>query len=153
MARGRPKSDKPKKDLGTIELQNKRAQHSTQEPLDFMLEKGNITSEQHKAGIYFRWLYSLIFGSTSLSANDPSDLGGRYPERHTDEKWLTVQKERYYEAMKMLKNIRADKLVMDTCIFSEAHWLLDTSYHAVKNNLLLKIGEGLDSLVQKFRIR
>ncbi len=151
MRRGRPKTKYGQKDFGTPELQKKRSQFLTIEPIDLILSKGLISEEQHRIAMHFRWLYTIIFGLPSITAYDPSDLGGRCQSKHTDERWIIANKERYYEAIKKLKKFKAEKFIMNLCIFSEIPRFLCYPTNFIANNYeLSKIKEGLDVLLECF---
>lgn len=72
--RGRPKSDRPVTDLGTPELQARRALLAgagdpalTEHPLGILLARGLICREQHEAGCYYSFLYGRAVGRPHLS--------------------------------------------------------------------------------------
>ncbi len=150
--RGRPKNpDKNKKDKGTKELQSKRALNITTEPLDLCLQKDLITSQQHVAGLRFRWLYTLQFGSLGVSAYSPDDLGG-HSCRYNDEEWLAKRKIEYIKMIRELRYTGAKKIVMDVCIFGIHPSFLVTEWCLKRPNLLpykelCLFRNGLDVLV------
>lgn len=129
--RGRPKSSHSGKDYGTPELIIKRQIGITSEPLDLCLERGIITIDEHWAGIHLRWLYTIIFGAPTVSASDPSSLGGKNL-RTDDSGWLHEREQEYSLAQITLRRLHALPLVPDVCIFNHLPRFL-LLHHNAKN--------------------
>jgi hypothetical protein len=72
--RGRPRQERPDTDLGTPELQARRAlmiqagdPALSEYPLGIMLARGLIGREQHEAGCYYGFLYGRVIGKGAVS--------------------------------------------------------------------------------------
>lgn len=116
--RGRPrKTYETGKDKGTLELQAKRMQNQTIEPLDLCLSKGIITEQQHNAGIRLRWLYTLKFGAPTISAYLPDESGG-HSCKSEDSNWIAKRQNEYNKIIELLDKTKSRKLVMDICVFN-----------------------------------
>lgn len=116
--RGRPKQDRPKRDLGTPELRRKRAQMETAETLDLCLEKGIINHSQHWCGIHFRWLYTLRYGAPSVQAIRLHD-NGFCKVQEDDENWREAREFEYEEAALALDQAGHMKHIINICVFNE----------------------------------
>lgn len=115
--RGRPKKVSEGIDKGTAELRAKRNQNITTEPLDLCLNRGLITTEQHNAGIRFRWLYTLKFGAPTISSYSPDDTGG-HSCKYEDTSWIARKQAEYNLIIQTIEKNKTRKTVMDICIFS-----------------------------------
>ena len=93
--RGRPKLLKLKRDFGTPELIAKRALRSTKEPLDLCLEKSLIHKEQHKVGLYFRWLYTLKHGVPWVRSKEFFSMSRGNTKHDLNEDWLARRQQVY----------------------------------------------------------
>ncbi|MCD6035130.1 MAG: hypothetical protein K0R63_871 [Rickettsiales bacterium] len=113
--RGRPCLRRASRDLGTPELQEKRTQHITAEPLDFLHHKGLISSTQHQAGMRLRWLYSLRFGVPRVQAYNAEHIAGSSSSPY-DPLWLAARNREYLLLCRILKEEGVEKTVSDVCI-------------------------------------
>lgn len=147
MKRGRPRTKIESKDFGTPELIKKREQLLTTEPLDLLLYKKLITEKQHRAGLHFRWLYSICFEPAHIKAHDPGRVRGKFLRESYDEDFLVAIKEEYYRAIKKLKRIRAEGIVCNICIYQELPRFIANNNSCRGNNFELQtIRNGLDLL-------
>ena len=103
LKRGRPKTNRPKVDFGTKELQEKRRQHLTDEPIDLCLKRNLINMEQHWAAIHFRWLHTLRYGVTSVRSIDTQNIGG-VERRSENLVWAKKKQEEYSAALNNLES-------------------------------------------------
>lgn len=140
--RGRPRKEKQGKDLGTIELQNKRKTGLTSEPLDLCLARGLITEVQHSAGLRLRWLYTLRLGAPNISAYSP-EKGGKLC-KYEDSGWLARKQLEYKKMLAALDKTGARRIVANVCIMGHMPLFL-ISTHSYINELKL-LQEGLDSI-------
>lgn len=153
--RGRPKIERPTIDMGTQELQFKRAYGVTEEAIDLCLQKKIISEEQHWCGLHLRWLYTLRYGAPSVS----STLRPLYDTPTTqpdDPVWRSAREAEFAEAVTMLRAHARYIPVAALAIFNERPAFLDASYResAWKNlhsrntvmNEYLQITEGLTLL-------
>ena len=76
--RGRPRLARTTTDTGTPELRQKRRHSLTSEPLDYMLQQGLLSPNQHWCALHFRWLYVKRYGSATVRGVDPAALKGRH---------------------------------------------------------------------------
>jgi hypothetical protein len=118
--RGRPKTIFTDKDLGTPELQEKRKFNMTAEPMDLAFAKGLITEDEQRAGLKFRWLYTLIFGPPTISSYVPGMIKGREISKYQDEDWLSRQKSKFYLIIDVLKKEKLLSATMNFCIYHQA---------------------------------
>jgi hypothetical protein len=116
--RGRPSSIDIKTDKGTRELQKKREQHMTVEPLDLCLKNRIITPLEHASGIKLRWIYTLRFGAPTVQSK--SLQTNLHTNREYDEEFLQNIQRKYRTIIETLKQARAHKVVMNICIFNES---------------------------------
>lgn len=154
--RGRPKLNLPKTDVGTPELAAKRKQGLTTEPLDLCLQRGIISQDEHWAGIHFRWLYTIIFGAPTVSASDPSSLGGKtLHEENSD--WIRSCEKEYARAQQLLQKHRALPLVPNICVFNHvpvflschANWQKLSHMHEIHDEYT-RFKHGLEALFKLF---
>jgi hypothetical protein len=152
--RGRPSLNKEKKDTGTKELREKIIRNLTIEPLDLCLKKKLISSNEHKAGIRLRWLYTLRFGSPGISAYHPENQG---PScfRSDDESWLAARHSEYTNMLSALEKIGAKRVVMNICVFNQhVAFLTPPDKNTTSYDLRLryaqykKFQDGLDCLAK-----
>lgn len=144
--RGRPKSKFLSKDLGTIELQQKRAANLTEEPIDICLKKGLITNEELAAALHFRWLYNLIFGSASPQSSSFFKLDSGFIPNSDDPQWRIKKQNEYYLILDHLKSIKSEQVILNICVFNQTPVFLTTvndykikemEYMSFKNSLQL----------------
>lgn len=154
--RGRPRLNKDKKDLGTIELRNKKIYDITTEALDLCLKKSIITQEQHEAAMRLRWLYTLRFGAPDISAYNPENIG-KSCFRQDNELWLSARHYEYKLALKELDRTRTKKIVMNICIFNirpaflnHKQTKIDIKIAKTNHDQLTKLCEGLELLSDLF---
>lgn len=80
--RGRPRSDRPRIDLGTPEQIHKRAMLSPTDPtlsttpLDVLKARNIISDEAHTAASYFAALRKMVFGKAHPGAIDLTAVSG-----------------------------------------------------------------------------
>ncbi len=119
--RGRPKSDRPAKDLGTPELIFKRAHGLTEEPLDSCHRRGLITDAQHRSGMHFRWLHSIRFGTSDPRVTrwaqflDESQISAE-----DDPNWRSARELEWQDAERLLRNAALLAPVMNLCVYNQA---------------------------------
>lgn len=133
--RGRPKSERPKTDMGTPELQHKRAHGITQEAIDACLEKSLISQAQHWCGLHLRWLYTLRYGAPGVS----STLNSLYDAptaRPDDPMWRSAREAEFADAVNMLRAHKRYVPVAQLAIFNERPKFLNEAWRdaAWKNN-------------------
>jgi hypothetical protein len=145
--RGRPKKQQPATDTGTPELVMKRLCHVTTEPLDICLERGLITDTQHSAALHFRWLYSLRYGTASVSALDLSDPGGR-ELKERDPTWLAAREVDYRLAMEILSASNNASRMLALVVCGQPPAFLRKKGGAAMQREILKLQEALELLVQ-----
>ena len=138
--RGRPKTKLVGRipDLGTEQLQAKRRQNATIEPLDLLLQKSLISNEQHSAGIHLRWLYTLKMGAPNISASNLDEFSSR-ELRNEDDNWRESREIEYNLAVEILQNSGSFKSVMDVSVFGVQRFPLQSTD-------LAKIRDGLSLL-------
>lgn len=117
--RGRPPAGRDKKDLGTKELQAKRARHETEELLDQYRRLGIISEQQHWCGNHFRWLYTLRYGVPNVRAVDPGKIGSKHTEIAEEDPYRIQLAEDYKEALEQLSAARLLSVMMDVAIYSQ----------------------------------
>lgn len=123
--RGRPRlPPRAEKDLGTPELQLKRALDITEEPLDLCLQRGIITPGQHRAGLHLRWLYTLRYGAPVLTTQYEA-IASSQKTTTSDDAWRLFREHEYHEATHLLKHHRLYEPVMRICIYHHAPASLD----------------------------
>ena len=171
--RGRPKQcaandNEPAKgepDLGTLELQAKRAAvaqgvdaAAASHPLDLLLARGLIDAQAHRAGWRYAGLYRQLIGRTGVSygrlyaglAGEP----GRMPAAETDPLDLAAAQGVFRAAQAAL---RAEGAVVAgiterLAVFGAfPDWLLKQD--ATKPREMVLLRRGLTCLVQSFRNR
>lgn len=116
--RGRPSKVRQSKDLGTKELQEKRKNGQTQEPLDRYYAQGLIGEQQYWAGNHFRWLYTMRYGVPSVKAIDLAggDWGGA---GEADEAWLATLNAQYIDAQNLLSQHGLLDVARDALIYQQ----------------------------------
>ena len=117
--RGRPKTTQERLDKGTPELRQQRRYGQTREPLDQMLHIKQISEPQHRAGMHFRWLYSLVFGMPHLTSPDFDTLNKGGYCRTDDPAWRIAREEEYHEAVHLLQDDGHLQATQALCIFHE----------------------------------
>lgn len=118
--RGRPRSEKPALDKGTPELQHKRKQHLTAETLDSCLSAGLISCSQHQAGLRFRRMYSLRFGTPHIRALDlsrPSHSRNHATEESTS--WREQNEAAYRSIAQQLESTGSLVAVLRVAVFND----------------------------------
>jgi hypothetical protein len=160
--RGRPSLNRPRKDKGTVELQAKRSLNLTTEAIDLCLHKQLITSEQHRAALRLRWLYTLRFGLPTTQAYDHLFIKG-HNNYLDDSKWRQKRNQEYETAISLLKSIKACSIVTNLAIFNQYPKFLLISRNLTIIELkkiassifpeLVKFQEGLDVLIKFFERR
>lgn len=113
--RGRPRAQALPKDPGTPELRFKHALGLTREPLDVCLEKNLLTADQHRAGLHFRWLYTLRYGLPTVRALDLSTPPGGMPSG-ADELWRQGREVEFREASRLLHESGTLRTVLAICV-------------------------------------
>jgi len=121
--RGRPRSKSDAPDLGTPELRQKHQAGITSEPVDRCLEKGMLTTDQHRSALHLRWLYTLRYGAPSITT--------KYMEQknitvENSEEWRAQREQEYRIAVQLLKDRRCYEPVMRLAVFNEIPAFMDT---------------------------
>jgi len=121
--RGRPRAAKIKKDFGTPELQQKRKVGQTIEVLDWCLNQRIINSNQHWAGMHFRWLYTLKFGAPTVKSSAGFCVGDEvsacvatYDEE--GDIWRQQREVEYSRAVMLLEKVGYKRDIFNICIFN-----------------------------------
>ena len=96
--RGRPRAAKARKDLGTKELQQKRAAYETEELLDRYYRLELITEKQYWCGNHFRWLYTLRYGVLSVQSAASRRAAGCMDLLDDDDQWMARMECKYKQA-------------------------------------------------------
>ncbi|MFZ4124960.1 MAG: hypothetical protein ACOYJ2_02660 [Rickettsiales bacterium] len=122
--RGRPKSERPTTDMGTPELQFKRAHGVTHEAIDICLQKNLISEQQHWCGLHLRWLYTLRYGAPSVSSTLRM-LYDSHNIRPDDPEWRSAREAEFAEAVTMLRAHARYVPVAALAIFNERPLFLD----------------------------
>jgi hypothetical protein len=137
--RGRPKTARPETDYGTAELQRKRAQGVTQEPIDLCLERRIITPAQHWCGLHLRWLYTLRYGAP-VAGSSWRALIEHTSARPDDPEWRAAREQEFAEAVGLLRQARCYRAVAALVIFNERPRFLDPQQHraALDNRALMQ---------------
>lgn len=115
--RGRPRQARPDIDLGTPELNLKRALYQTAESLDLLREKGLISETQHWCGLHLRWLYTLRYGLPGITAIDTT-RSAHCAVRESDPHWRQTREAEYNEAITILANKNLMKPALEYCVFN-----------------------------------
>ncbi len=116
--RGRPKKALPGKDYGTPELQLKRRLGVTAEILDVLLRQGAINGAEHRAGLHFRWLYTLKYGACGPHVADIRGDGPATP-RQDPPGWRSAREEEYNNAALLLTRHNSFSDVLAACVCEE----------------------------------
>ena len=137
--RGRPKTARAETDLGTAELQRKRAHGLTQEPIDLCLERRIITPAQHWCGLHLRWLYTLRYGAPAVSSSLRA-LAGHASIRPDDPEWRAAREQEFAEAARLLRQERCYQAVASLVIFNERPRFLEVARQqaALENPRLMR---------------
>ena len=117
--RGRPKKqEQQENDAGTPELQRKKHQGLTSEPLDWLRQKGLITPQQHWCGLHFRWLYTLRYGSATVQSLDTSRVKGllNLPEY---EEWQGDRESEWKSALAALRFPHYLQVLLCYCVYQQ----------------------------------
>ena len=144
--RGRPKNVNKSIDFGTKELQWKRSNLQTMEPIDLCLHKGLISKSQHKSAIKLRWLYTLKFGAPTVSSADCSMVVGRYVSKHVNEEFLESMQKLYSDSIQLLDKYGSRRIVMNLCVFNEFPTFLDNPRSPAAYCELQDLQNGLEAL-------
>lgn len=116
--RGRPPSRRMTSDTGTPELVMKRLRGETAEPIDLYYERGFIDRKQHRVGVHFRWLFTVLYGAPGVKATDMSGICS-YQPKHNDPKFIEECQNRYTTAINALGSARCAKQMLNFCIYNE----------------------------------
>ncbi|MCH2037705.1 MAG: hypothetical protein MK137_03840 [Rickettsiales bacterium] len=161
--RGRPKANIPAVDYGTPELAAKRMYDCTKEPLDVLKDKGLISDKEHEAGMRFRCLHYVFFGSPTATAYHPEHhQGGRfYVQELRSQEWLNKKNVIYKRIASALREQGVFKDISDLCVYQKRPKILDqqpTGLNAQSiclsekyTNELVKIKQGLGVLDRYFQ--
>ncbi len=125
--RGRPKTERPVTDMGTPELQYKRAHGITDEAIDLCLQKNIISEEQHWCGLHLRWLYTLRYGAPSVSSTLRT-LYDSATTRPDDPAWRSAREAEFADAVSMLRARACYVQVAAIAIFNERPRFLNLVY-------------------------
>lgn len=151
---GRPRADRPRYDLGTPELIMKRAQMSPSDPtlsstpLDALLGRNHITSEQYAAAFYFKAIRNIIFGRPHPGAVN-LDMGLRHgPEEYEDTQEAELRYRRACRAL-MARGNRVFKTFEAVVIHDE--WPVWLKIKNSKHYEAAQFRTGLDEIVKWYR--
>jgi hypothetical protein len=133
--RGRPKVVREQTDMGTPELQFKRAHGVTEEAIDICLNKNLITPTHHWCGLHLRWLYTLRYGAPNISSTLTRWYDAPSP-RPDDPLWRSAREAEFAEAVNMLRQHTRYTPVAQLAIFNERPTFLNEAWRnaAWKNN-------------------
>ncbi len=144
--RGRPKQAKPRYDHGTPELQARRAQGLTDEPIDLCVKRDLISEEQYHAARRIAWLYRITHGKSWVTALhiEPGGL----PQGEYDALWQSEREAELQEALLMLEQAHIKQAVLDCCVFLQppAFLNLDAPLRR-REKSLSDLHKGLDILI------
>ena len=129
---GRPRQERARVDLGTVELRKKRAKQLTGEALDLALRRQLIDDEQHEAGLMrLRWLHCLKFGLPNVSAYNPdrNTMGGAVQRQ--DETSRKHKENEYEKALLALDKPMMKRVVVGVTIFDKRPLFLRYSMREV----------------------
>ncbi len=161
--RGRPPKPRLISDLGTPELQEKRAAGITIEAMDLCLERKLIDRDQHWAGLHLRWLYTLRYGAPSISSHwwRLTSEGRSSPRCTEADSWRRTREEDYAKARELLNEEGTYEPVMNLAVFNETPSFLKPGllHRAMSAPSLLAriedekngVNTGLTSLVRLWR--
>ena len=147
--RGRPRSTPSTIDRGTPELQRKRSQASTAEPLDQCLAKSLISDQQHWCGIHLRWLYTLRYGAPGASCRDIS-IKNHAMVREDDPAWREMREYEYHEAVTLLHREARYNDVMNLAVYHEIPLFLNARLLAQAKHSL-RIAEQLNTALNRLK--
>lgn len=136
--RGRPALKRPEKDKGTPELIAKRRQGLTDEPLDYLLKQNLITSDQHWAGIHFRWLYTIVFGIPNISVKYLNEVGFADTTQRSEE-WRRRREKEYGKISEILVKNGCKNVLIDLCIHSKSVERKQVALYKKSLDLLIEI--------------
>lgn len=136
--RGRPALPRPKIDLGTAELQQKRNQGLTDEPVDICLSRGLINEGEHQAARRLVWLYRLRNGKPWVSAHMVDDTEQSGPYCEDNEAWQTEKEQDLHQALSLLDSTHTRELVLNVCVFQHYPAFLR---HAAQSQSSLQVRE------------
>lgn len=117
--RGRPRKPPVTHDPGTPELQQKRRNDQTQEPIDRCLSHGLISAEEHRAALHLRWLHTLRHGAPKLTTHYAMAAASSATASPTHESWRSAREAEYRLALELLRNEKAERLVVGVAIYHE----------------------------------
>ena len=118
-SRGRPKLNKPAKDLGTVELQKKKKLHITDDALDLMLRREVITENQYHAGMKLRYFFNMLYGFLKVRAYDMSMVRGLSTDTDGNEVICAKIKQRYDGVMRRLASRSYSNTIYRVCLHGE----------------------------------
>jgi hypothetical protein len=138
--RGRPRKDISEKnrDRGTPELQRKRALSHTSEAIDFLLQRGVISEQEHWCGLHYRWLYTLRYGAPSVQSLDPNHSKG-FSHSPIRWDWQEAREAEWVEAQQKLQQWGSLRAVRDV-----------TLYNHLAPSLMENLRQGLRLLVTQW---
>jgi hypothetical protein len=119
--RGRPAKPKEVLDKGTPELQAKHAAGITREAIDLCLERGLISTEEHWAGLHYRWLYTIRYGAPSVSSHWWRLAGETrsVSSSRDDTQWRMLREQEYHEARALLLERRSYEPVKRIAVYND----------------------------------
>ncbi len=155
--RGRPRSTASRdSDYGTPELVYKRACGQTMEAIDLCHERGLISAQQHRAGLHFRWLYTLRYGSPHISAMDLLRASGQAAGEKDASQWRMDREAEYETAFAHLRARQLHAVVVDVCVHDlrpdflcQQHWARAYANASLRHHLqqqMERFGQGLQLL-------
>lgn len=146
--RGRPRSDRPRYDLGTPEQIHKRAMLSPTDPtlsttpLDVLKSRKIISDEAHTAASYFAALRKMVFGKAHPGAIDLTAVSGMPNELDRAD-----AESKYRDACAAMKAMgRASLDAVENLVVHERWpgWLLSQSMHGTD---YARFGTGVAALL------
>lgn len=158
--RGRPPKAQPQPDLGTPETQSKRGQGLLKEPIDLLLERRQITRDQHWCGLHLRWLYTLRYGAPSITSPWWRMLEQTHSPQQREANWQEAREREYAEIRSALLAKNCYTEVMQLCVYNEMPLFLKPEIlrEAARKPQLLwqleqrreQLCEGLDILTHRW---
>ena len=144
--RGRPKKMHADINKNTYTFHEKKV--CDMEVLDRCLDKNIIDAFQHSSGIKLRWFYTIIFGAPTIQSKNM--LLQFYKSKNYNEKFLQFIERKYYDVLKDLKEIYAQKIVLSICVFNEFPKFLRENQSNNDYNQKEKFTQGMTLLSKKF---
>lgn len=97
----------------------------TVESLDFYRQRRWVTAEQHWAGVYYRWLYTVCFGLSGAQNDYTGLISGRpsadmaFHPKYQDQAWRDARQREYNDIVTLLRKRHVKVAVNDVCLFDK----------------------------------